>query len=277
MTKAWRVIHNGAAGAAFNMALDEAILLSHARGRVPATLRFYTWTPSAVSIGYAQQLDKTLDLEACKGEGVEVVRRVTGGRAVLHDHEVTYSLVVSTVDLPEGVTASVTASYRWVAEALQEGLKDLGVEAYLARPERASVQGRLRSGVACYDSPSFYELCCQGRKIVGSSQYRHCGSLLQHGSIPLRFDASKLVRLLPQKGEEVRQRLERQLQARGAGLSDITGRPLETTEVVGAIIRGFERVHGVSFESSLPLAEEMEAALSLRDSKYATREWTALR
>ncbi|MEW5933385.1 MAG: biotin/lipoate A/B protein ligase family protein, partial [Bacillota bacterium] len=133
----WRLIRDGYHDGATNMAVDEAIMLAHARGEVPPTLRFYGWRPPALSLGYAQKAEREVDLEACRRAGVDVVRRPTGGRAVLHDREVTYSVVISTALFP----GSVVETYRRLSAGLVEGLRLLGLQAEVQEgPPRAGLR-----------------------------------------------------------------------------------------------------------------------------------------
>ncbi|HCW50627.1 MAG TPA: hypothetical protein DGR79_00940, partial [Clostridiales bacterium] len=208
----WRlIVEDEPRCAAENMAVDEAVARSVAAGNAPPTLRFYRWRPPAVSLGYFQDAAEAVDLEACRAEGVSVVRRLTGGRAVLHDREVTYSVVVPSALLPD----SVVESYRLLAEGLVTGLRALGYRAYLApeRPERAGDPGPGVPGAACFEVPSSYEILVGGRKVVGSAQVRRAGVILQHGSIMLELDAARLARVLG-LGSEGAERLR----ARAAGL-----------------------------------------------------------
>ncbi|MDI6893413.1 MAG: biotin/lipoate A/B protein ligase family protein [Bacillota bacterium] len=262
----WRLIRDGYHDGATNMATDEAIMLAHGRGRVPPTLRLYGWRPPALSLGYAQKVEREVDLEGCRRAGVDVVRRPTGGRAVLHDREVTYSVVISTALLP----GSVVETYRCLSAGLVEGLRLLGLQAEVQEgPPRAG----LRSA-ACFDTPSWYELVVEGRKVVGSAQVRRQGVLLQHGSVPLEFSPVQLVGLL-RLPAGWRARLEEDLSARAAGLCDL-GRGVTFTGVCDALAEGFRRALGLELEERGLTAHEQEEAARLREEKYATWEWNVL-
>lgn len=239
---------------------------AHARGLVPPTLRFYGWRPPALSLGYAQKAEREVDLDACGRAGVDVVRRPTGGRAVLHDREVTYSVVISTQLLP----GSVVETYRHLSAGLVEGLRLLGLPAQVkADPPRPG----LRSA-ACFDAPSWYELVVDGRKVVGSAQVRRGGVILQHGSIPLEFSPARLVALLrlPPGWQE---RLEEDLARHAAGLCE-WGRAFSFAEVVAAMAEGFRRALEVDLEEGILTEGEVREAERLRACKYATWEWNVL-
>lgn len=262
----WRLIRDGYHDGATNMAVDEAIMLAHARGEVPPTLRFYGWRPPALSLGYAQKAEREVDVEACRRAGVDVVRRPTGGRAVLHDREVTYSVVISTALFP----GSVVETYRRLSAGLVEGLRLLGLQAEVQEgPPRAG----LRSA-ACFDSPSWYELVVEGKKVVGSAQVRRLGVLLQHGSVPLEFSPAQLVGLL-RLPAGWRARLQEDLAAHAAGLCAL-GPPVTFAGVCDALAEGFRRALGLELEERGLTAHEQEEAARLREEKYATWEWNVL-
>lgn len=248
------------------MAVDEAIMLAHARGEVPPTLRFYGWRPPALSLGYAQKADREVDLEACRRSGVDVVRRPTGGRAVLHDREVTYSVVISTELFP----GSVVETYRRLSAGLVEGLRLLGLGAEVQ-------EGPPREGLrtaACFDTPSWYELVVAGRKVVGSAQVRRLGVLLQHGSVPLEFSAAQLVGLL-KLPEGLRRRLEENLAVHAAGLCDL-GAKTTFADVCEALAEGFRRALGVELREGGLTRGELEDVDRLVCVKYGAAEWNLL-
>src|SRR5919109_1444342 len=152
----WRLLDTGPADGFTNMAIDEAILELHAAERGPSTLRFYTWSPPALSLGYGQPLDSNLDLALCQSLGIDVVRRPTGGLAVLHDHEVTYSVVMSADD--PRATTGVLASYLTIGQALIRGLAYLGIGAELLPLRRGNLRPSESTSAICFAKPSSYEV-----------------------------------------------------------------------------------------------------------------------
>src|SRR6266568_985857 len=173
----WRLLLDKPASGAWNMAVDEVLLDGVATGTAPPTLRFYEWTPPCLSLGYFQPFD--------------VVRRPTGGRAILHDRELTYSIALPASVL--GQDGGVLPSYYRLSLALQDGLRRLGVPATLA-PESAGSSAA--HGPVCFDRPSAHAILLPGRKLVGSAQMRRGGGLLQHGSILIEPRIDKLLACL---------------------------------------------------------------------------------
>src|SRR5439155_18887308 len=174
----WRLLLDKPSSGAWNMAVDEVLLDGVAAGTAPPTLRFYEWTPPCLSLGYFQPFD-VVDLDGCRALGVDVVRRPTGGRAILHDRELTYSIVLPAAVL--GQDGGVLPSYYRLSLALQDGLRRLGVPATLA-PASAAPSTAVH-GPACFDRPSAHEILLNRRKLVGSAQVRRGGAILQHRSI----------------------------------------------------------------------------------------------
>ncbi|MCL5676382.1 MAG: lipoate--protein ligase family protein [Firmicutes bacterium] len=255
-----------------NMAIDEAILEAHAAGHVPPTLRFYGWSPAAVSIGYFQRLEAEVDLEACRSLGVDVVRRPTGGRAVLHESdELTYSVVIRQELLP----GDVIHTYRVLCEGLLAGIHGLGVEAGMATPDPGR-SGRLEiaSSSACFNSPSWYEVETGGKKVVGSAQVRHDGVILQHGSILLELDADRLFTVL-RVPEERRAAAKRVFLAKATSLDRAAGRPIQWAEAKAAMVAGFETSPGLELTPGGLTPEELVRAAALAREKYGSPSWNA--
>ncbi|MFO8060175.1 MAG: hypothetical protein R6U70_05930, partial [Bacillota bacterium] len=161
--RTWRLIEDGAGTAAENMGVDEALLLSIARGESPPVLRFYRWDPPGLSIGYFQSCAREVDEEGCRRYGFDWVRRPTGGRAVLHQHELTYAVVIDAGLLP----GSVNDTYRALSTALAAGLRRLGVAAELALGRPPTRRSRELSSAACFDSATPNEVAVGGRKVIG--------------------------------------------------------------------------------------------------------------
>jgi lipoate-protein ligase A len=228
---AWALRVEGAAPGEANMARDLALAEAVAAGRCPPTLRLYGWGPPAVSIGRHQDPERACDPGACRAAGWDVVRRPTGGRAVLHAaDEVTYAVAVPLALAPAGVQAA----YAWIGAALVAAYRHLGLPAELSRGRQLTD----RTG-ACFDAPAAHEVVCQGRKIAGSAQLRHGGFLLQHGSLPLRVDASLHARLLgldPAAADR--------LAERAAGLADLCP-GARREDLQAAVVHGFREAMGV--------------------------------
>jgi len=180
----WRVIRHRKANGAWNMAVDEALAHAVGHGEAPPTLRFYTWNPHAVSLGYLQRVPGGVDLDVCRRHGIDLVRRITGGRAVLHADELTYS-----VTIPRGHpwgSLPVIGLFARVSAGLIAGLDRLGIAASLGELPAAAGDGPEMD--ACFLQRRTPAILVRGRKLIGSAQRRLGGSLLQHGSILLDFD-----------------------------------------------------------------------------------------
>lgn len=191
-----RYVHTDALSAALNMAVDD-ILLDAARAGAGPILRTYAWSPPAVSIGYAQRADEAIDVDRCRARGIDLVRRTTGGRAVLHWNELTYSFHCADGEGP--AAQGLQESSRQLGECLAEGLRRFGVDACVERGRVEQGQGAAadRRG-ACFASTARWELTCGGRKLVGSAQRRTRGALLQHGSILAGPEHLQIAELLPE-------------------------------------------------------------------------------
>ncbi len=272
----WRVINSGVAYAATNMAVDESILIAHSTGQVPPTIRFYGWRPAAVSIGYFQKAAAEIDLDECKRRGIDVVRRLTGGRAVLHDCELTYSIVVKE-DYPS-LPPTITASYCYLSGGLLKGLQQLGVAAEMSIPRGAYGQrAKLPASAACFDAPSHYELTYERRKLVGSAQVRKQGVILQHGSILIRFSAETMAGILRMPSAEERERTREMLSLRATSLEEILGRSVSWDEVYSVLPESFAASLDIDIESGELTAQERETAGRLAADKYSQDHWNLRR
>lgn len=247
----WRLILDGAQPGARNMAVDGALLCSRAGGG-PPTLRLYRWDAPTASLGRFQPLGDA-DAEACARLGVAIVRRATGGRGVLHDDELTYSVTVSPDD---GVPRGVSASYRHIGAALVEAYRILGVAAELTAAHR----GRRGSG-ACYLSATQADLSLAGAKLSGSAQVWADGACLQHGSFVVTRDVPReaaVFRLAEEAAAALASEAVTIAEARGE-------RPADGA-LVDAVIAGFERALGISLEPGAVTAEELEAAAASEET-----------
>jgi lipoate-protein ligase A len=263
MSDAWRLLVDAPADGAWNMAVDEILLDGVAAGAAPPTLRFYEWMPACLSLGYFQPFD-VVDPDGCRRLGVDVVRRPTGGRAILHDRELTYSVALPASVL--GEAGGVLPSYYRLSLALQEGLSRLGIPATLA-PEAAAVRSA-DHGPICFDRPSAHEILLQGRKLVGSAQMRRGAALLQHGSILIepRLDKLTACLRLTLRGDSGR------IEDGVAGLAEVG--VTEPARIAAALGDAFAATFSVSLVESPLRREEMAAAQTLTRSKYQSARWT---
>jgi lipoate-protein ligase A len=271
----WRLIRSGPSTGACNMALDEALLESVAAGRSLPVLRFYGWLPPTVTLGYFQRVEAAVNLEACRRLGFEVVRRSTGGRAVLHDREVTYAVI--SPECSALFPGGILENYRVIARVLQQTLDSFGLVTSL-------VPGRGRSGghsaaqhSACFTAPASWELLHAGCKLTGSAQRRQGSAFLQHGSIPVDLDPQSLFLAL-----DTEQRLSPpaggQLLAQSVGwLNRWLPQAVTTAEVEGRLLACFVRDWDVCLIEDSPTAAEQERAAQLAAAKYGNLDWTLSR
>jgi lipoate-protein ligase A len=262
----WRLLIDPPARGAWNMAVDEVLLDGVAAGRSPATVRFYRWTPACLSLGYFQAFD-IVDVDGCRARGVEIVRRPTGGRAILHDRELTYSVTLPASVL--GHEAGIVPSYHRLSLALQAGLQHLGIPATLA-PVVASTAGG-DHGPVCFDRPSAHELLLGGRKLVGSAQVRRGSALLQHGSIVIEPRIGSLLECLRLDGLDRREEASR-LGGVVAGLAEVG--EFDPDRIAQVLATAFGRQFGVDVSPGRLEAGELAAARALARSKYQSAAWT---
>lgn len=269
----WRIINTGASDPAWNMAVDEAILNAHSRGLVPPTVRFFGWNPPTLSIGYFQRATKEINFDTLNAHGLGFVRRPTGGRAVLHDRELTYSVIVS--ESHPMMPSSINESYRVLSMGLLEGFRELGFAAEMVSlaDEKEKEKFASMGSAACFDSPSWYELVVEGRKVVGSAQVRQLHTILQHGSILLDLDIDQLFAVLNFPSERVRERFRSAFADKAVSIKDFSGRDVSYEEAVAAFTVGFARGLGVRLEPSELTAEERELAETLVREKYRDDSW----
>ncbi|RNB79230.1 lipoate--protein ligase family protein [Brevibacillus fluminis] len=273
----WRYVLTEPMSPAMNMAVDEAILVAHSEGKVPPTVRFYTWDPATLSIGYFQKAEKEINFDAVKANNLGFVRRATGGRAVLHDAELTYSVIVSE-DHPK-MPSSVTEAYKIISLGLLHGFQQLGLKAemvWLASEEEKEKYSSPGSS-ACFDSPSWYELVVEGKKVAGSAQTRQKGVILQHGSILIDMDVDLLFSLLNFPSDRVRERMMESFRQKAVTINEVSGRHISLAEAIEAFHIGFATGLGVQLVTEPLTREETEMARELARTRYGTDEWNLRR
>ncbi|MGG2086411.1 biotin/lipoate A/B protein ligase family protein [Priestia aryabhattai] len=273
MKAKWRFIDSNNRSPYYNMALDEALLEWHSKGEIPPTIRFYGWNPPTLSIGYFQKAEKEINFDKVKELGLGFVRRPTGGRGVLHDEELTYSVIVSE-EYPN-MPKTVTEAYRVISEGLLEGFRSLGLEAYFAIPRSEEEKNSLKNprSSVCFDAPSWYELVVGGRKIAGSAQTRQKGVILQHGSILLEIDEDKLFSVFNYPNDRVKERMQRAFRSKAVAINAIAGRKIPIEEAKEAFYKGFASALDIDLEP-YTLSEEEEAYVEeLARTKYGSDEW----
>ena len=269
----WRYVVTPPMSPEMNMAIDEAILTLHSQEKVPPTVRFYTRNPATLSIGYSQTMEKEINIDEVKRLGLGLVRRPTGGRAVLHDAELTYSVIVSE-DHPQ-MPKSVTEAYKVISMGLLHGFQKLGLKAEMVSLATEEEKAKYNSpgSSACFDSPSWYELVVEGKKVAGSAQTRQKGVILQHGSILLDMDVDLLFSLLTFPSERVKERMMNSFKQKAVTINEVSSKPISLEEAIEAFYQGFAEGLGIELIPMDLTAEEQQLAKELAENRYRTDEW----
>lgn len=244
----WRLLPNETRTAALNMGLDEAVMENVAAGNSPPTLRLYRWDPAAVSIGCFQSLHDEVDTAECRGRGVDVVRRITGGGAVYHGDEITYSVAAPLDAVPDGVTESYREICGWLVHALETLDMDAAFE-------------------------PVNDVTVNGRKVSGSAQTRRRGALLQHGTVIHDLDVREMFTLLTPGEEKLSDKAVDAVEDRVTSVKRESGASLD--ELEAALLDGL--VVGKDWEESGFTDAELARAEELAEEKYGSEEWTGKR
>jgi lipoate---protein ligase len=250
MTEQWRLLQTGFKNAYSNMAIDKAILVTNSEGKVPPTVRFYGWDPAAISIGYFQSLLEEVDIKACERFGVDYVRRITGGGAVFHEKELTYSIVVpeSHPEIPK----NIIQSYGRICGAVMKGLHQLGIES---------------------DYAPINDIVTGGRKISGNAQTRKLETVLQHGTVLMDVDVDTMFSLLKVPTEKIKDKLIADVKQRVTSLKHILGNEIRFNEVACAMKIGFEEEFHVELIDGKLSKEELTLAKQFEKESFSTTEW----
>ncbi|MGE7349381.1 lipoate--protein ligase family protein [Staphylococcus lugdunensis] len=272
MTETWNFINTGSHDPFYNMAMDEALLNFVASGDIGPVIRFYTWNPATLSVGYFQRLTKEIDIDKVKEKGFGLVRRQTGGRGVLHDKELTYSVIVP--ESHPNMPSTVTEAYHVISQGLLEGYKELGLDAYFAIPKSKEEREKLKQprSAVCFDAPSWYELVVEGRKIAGSAQTRQKGVILQHGSLLQDVDVDELFDMFIFKNERLKSKMKAAFVDKAVALNDIADHYISITDMEQAFEKGFKQGLGIELKPLTLTDEQLQEVKKLED-KYRSDEW----
>ncbi len=251
------------------MAVDESILEHIYRGESKPTLRLYSWNPPCLSLGHAQSY-KDVDVERLKSHGWDVVRRVTGGRAILHTDELTYSVTGSADELV--LSGGVLESYNRLAQALLHAVQSLSVPVEMKEHEDGHTKQNLNP--VCFEVPSTYEITVDGKKLIGSAQARKKEGVLQHGSLPLTGDLTRICDALIFENEAARETAKERLLARATTVESVLGVGTDWETAAQAFVRGFEAELGIQFERGELSKSESQRADELVKEKYGHPSWT---
>jgi lipoyl(octanoyl) transferase len=265
----WRLLYTPPSSGAWNMAVDESILEHIHRGESQPTLRLYSWNPPCLSLGHAQSF-ADVDMERVKSNGWEVVRRMTGGRAILHTDELTYS-VTGSAEEPV-LAGGILESYNRLAQALMFAMRELGLPVEIKEEEVSRALGE--TNPVCFEVPSTYEITVNGKKLIGSAQARKKEGVLQHGSLPLTGDLKRICQALIFKDETARENAAQRLLTRATTVESITGVETDWETAAQAFVHGFEAQLGIHFQRGEMSQSESERAEELVKGKYAHPSWT---
>jgi lipoyl(octanoyl) transferase len=269
MPTPWRFLNTPPARGSWNMAVDEAILESATRGEVLPTLRLFAWQPACLSLGYAQSI-ADVDRTLLAMHGWDLVRRPTGGKAILHTDELTYS--VSGPQTEPRLIGSILESYRRLSTALLEALHLLGIP---AQSQSEIVRDNNDpKGPVCFEVPSNYEITVGGKKLIGSAQSRRRGGVLQHGTLPLRGDLTRIISVLSYPDETSRAQAVEKLAARATTVELVLGYPLDWDTAVQAFVKAFEVKLDLHLIPSELTHAELARAAELEHEKYNHPSWT---
>jgi len=250
MKEQWRLLQPDFNTASTNMAIDRAVLVANSTSKVPPTVRFFGWSPPAISIGYFQNLEGEVDLDACRKFGVDYVRRITGGGAVFHEKEVTYSIVIpeSHPEIPK----NIKDSYGRICGAITKGLKHLGIESRYV---------------------PINDITTDGKKISGSAQTRKARTVLQHGTVLIDVDVDKMFSLLRVPDEKIKDKLIADVKQRVTSIKHVLGKEIPFKEVAGAMKTGFEEEFHVELVEGMLTEEEIALTRKFEKDCFSAREW----
>ena len=257
----WRLLKPEVGDAFTNMAIDEAVMKARIEDRVPSTLRFYRWSPSAVSIGRFQKLADEVHVENCREHGVDIVRRITGGGTVYHDSEgeITYSIVAKTSEL--GCSdLDMLSAYQKICSGLNEAVKILGAKAEFHPP----------------DPKRCPNLTIRGRKISGNAQSSKKGVLLQHGTFLLDIDHTKMFTFLKVPWAKTLNDVLKVSKRKLTSTRQELDSEFSTEEAYQALVRGFKKALNIQFVEEEPTEYEQKLAEKLRKERFVTEDWTFL-
>lgn len=268
--KMWRLLQTPPAQGAWNMAVDEAVLEFTSRGAAPPTLRLYAWNPPCLSLGYAQPISD-VNMKNLEDRGWGIVRRPTGGKAILHTDELTYSVCGQHSD--PNLSGGVLESYQHLSLGLLEALQQMGINADAAK--NSSLQdSQDKDNPICFEVPSNYEITVEGKKLIGSAQARRKSGVLQHGTLPLSGDLTRIFQVLQYPDDFQRQKARDRLLAHATTVETVLGYPGDWWIASQAFRKGFRSALELDLQHMTLTEEEGSRAMELYSEKYNNPDWT---
>ena len=250
MSEKWRLLKTGANTAAKNMAIDRAVLVANSLGKVPPTVRFYQWNPPAISIGYFQSLEDEVDIINCRNLGVDYVRRITGGGAVFHENELTYSIVIS--ESHKKIPKNIMESYGRICGAVVKGLSNIGIES---------------------EYKPINDIIASGRKISGNAQTRKMKTVLQHGTIIMDVNVEKMFSLLKVPDEKIRDKLISDVKDRVTSIKHVLDKDIKFDIAAKAMKKGFEEEFDIILTKGEITNMETELTEKFERECFGNQEW----
>jgi len=250
MIERWRLLNTGYKSAYTNMAIDRAVMLSLCKKSVPPTVRFYGWKPSAISIGYFQSLDDEVELEICNKLNIDYVRRITGGGAVFHENELTYSIVIS--ETHPSIPKNILDSYGRICGAIIKGLNNMGIES---------------------DYSPINDILVNGKKISGNAQTRKIKTVLQHGTILTDVDVERMFSVLKVPNEKIKDKLISNVKERVTSINHILGEEPTFNEIANSMKKGFEEEFNINLVAGELTKEEMELTKKFENECFSSYDW----
>jgi lipoate-protein ligase A len=267
----WRLLISPPSPGAWNMAVDEAILQGMIQPETPPTLRLYAWEPGCLSLGYAQSI-QDVDIPSLISHGWDIVRRPTGGRAILHIDELTYA-VIGPPSEPR-LAGGVLESYHCLSQALLSALHRMNIPAQ-SQIDPTQPNTTIK-GPVCFEVPSNYEITVNGKKLIGSAQARRKEGVLQHGSLPLLGDLTRILQVLrfPEGNQTSRIEAAMRLLARATTVEEALGKTMSWETTAQALVDAFEQELNLSLKQGGLTITEEALARTLMHEKYQQASWT---
>ena len=250
MIEKWRYLITEGNSAAKNMAIDRAVLIANSESTVPPTVRFYNWFPPAISIGYFQSLKEEVDLLECEKSGVDYVRRITGGGAVFHEKELTYSIVIP--EFHSEISKNIMESYRRICGAIIKGLKQLGINS---------------------EYVPINDIISEGKKISGNAQTRKLKTVLQHGTVILDVDVDKMFSVLRVPNEKIKDKMISDVKQRVTSIKHILGKEITFLDAAVAMKKGFEEEFDIELVKGFLTGYELNLTRKFEKECFGARDW----
>jgi lipoate-protein ligase A len=250
MKEKWRLLQTGYKNAYTNMAIDRAVMASNSKKSAPPTVRFYGWEPSAISIGYFQSLRDEVDIDVCNKLNIDYVRRITGGGAVFHEKELTYSIVIS--DSHPLIPKNILDSYGRICGAVIRGLNNLGIHS---------------------DYSPINDIVTNGKKISGNAQTRKIKTVLQHGTVLTDVDVEKMFTVLKVPNEKIKDKLITNVKERVTSIKHILGFEPKFNEIADSMRKGFEEEFNIRLVNGELSKEEIELTKKFEEECFSSYDW----